>query len=139
MQTWINPYLTFRSSAREAMNFYQGIFGGKLDMVTFGEFGAAEAPEQENLIMHSHLETPDGWTFMAADAGQDFHPDTSIELAIGGKLSELEKVTQWFEALAEGGSIIMPLAKAPWGDHFGNLVDKFGVKWMVNIAGTQEQ
>ena len=133
--TWVNPYLCFRDSTREVMSFYHSIFGGELDMTTFGEFGAAESPEQENLIMHSHLETADGWTFMAFDAGNDFHPETSIDLAIGATASELGRVTGWFDALAVGGAVIMPLTTAPWGDTFGRVQDRFGVRWMFNIAG----
>lgn len=136
MQTWINPYLTFKNSTREVMSFYQGIFGGKLDIATFGDFQAAQTPEQENLVMHSHLETADGWTMMAADAGTEFNPDGTIELAIGAKAEELEKVTTWFNALAEGGEISMPLNLAPWGDHFGSLTDRYGVKWMFNISAS---
>ncbi|MDO5076498.1 VOC family protein [Corynebacterium sp.] len=133
-KTWVNPYLHFRDSTREVMSFYHSIFGGKLDMMTFGEAGQASSPEQAELIMHAHLETADGWTFMAADVGIDFHPDTSIQLAIGGQAVERERVAAWFDALSDGGAVVLPLAEAPWGDMFGQVRDRFGVTWMVNIS-----
>jgi PhnB protein len=49
---------------------------------------------------------------------------------------ELDTIRGWFEALSEGGSVDMPFEQAPWGDHFGQLKDRFGVQWMFNAAGT---
>ena len=57
MPTWINPYLTFRNTAAEAMTFYQSVFGGDLQTMTFGQGGGSDDPAKVDLLMHAHLET----------------------------------------------------------------------------------
>ena len=66
MTSRLNPYISFADNARQAMEFYRGVFGGELAMNTFGEMGGA-APGDENKIMHAQLETPAGYTLMASD------------------------------------------------------------------------
>ena len=79
----LNPYLNFRDTARPAMEFYKSIFGGELTMNTFAEYGqAGPHPGSENLIMHSQLETPAGFTLMASDT-----PPEMQQFKEGGKVS----------------------------------------------------
>jgi PhnB protein len=139
MSTWINPYLKFRDSAADALAFYQQVFGGKLDTLTFGAAQATDNPDHADLIMHGHLETADGWTFMACDTAENNPRDAaapSVYLSIGGDASEYDKVSGWFSALAEGGTVTLELDKQIWGDYFGQLRDQYGVSWMVNIAAS---
>lgn len=143
MSTWINPYLTFRNTAAEAMTFYQSVFGGDLQTMTFGQGGGSDDPAKVDLLMHAHLETTDGWTFMASDAAEHDPRDVDarpVTLTIGGTEDELDRITGWFDALAEGGEVSHPLQKQLWGDVFGQVRDRFGINWMVNIAagGTPE-
>ena len=67
MASRLNPYISFDGNARQAMAFYEGVFGGTLTLNTFGEYGAPDAPEADK-IMHGQLETPSGFTLMGADA-----------------------------------------------------------------------
>ena len=138
MQSRLNPYLSFRDTAREAMEFYQTVFGGKLDVHTFKEFHASETPDEDNLIMHAMLEADNGITFMASDtpALMEYKPGSNVSLSLSGD-NEAELRSYW-DKLAEGGTVTMPLEKAMWGDTFGMLTDKFGVMWMVNIASPKE-
>lgn len=138
MQSRLNPYLSFRDTAREAMEFYQTVFGGKLDVHTFKEFHASETPDEDNLIMHAMLEANNGITFMASDtpARMEYKPGSNVSLSLSGD-NEAELRSYW-DKLAEGGTVTMPLEKAMWGDTFGMLTDKFGVMWMVNIASPKE-
>jgi uncharacterized glyoxalase superfamily protein PhnB len=71
----LNPYLSFSDNARQALEFYRGVFGGELVLSTFGEAGGAEGPDADK-IMHGQLETPAGYTLMAADtpAGMERAP-----------------------------------------------------------------
>jgi PhnB protein len=135
MSAVLNPYLSFRDNAREAMTFYQEIFGGELALSTFGEFGDKDAPEA-NLIMHASLRSPDGIQLMGADTppGMDFAPPAGITVSLSGDDDELRG---WFEKLAEGGTVSMPLEKQMWGDEFGMVTDRFGTPWMVNITAAQ--
>lgn len=135
MQSKLNPYLSFRDNARQAMEFYQTVFGGKLTMNTFKEFQASQDPSEDNKIMHAMLEAENGITFMAADTpnGMEFHTGTQMSMSLSGT-NEAE-LRGYFEKLSNGGMTTMPLEKAPWGDTFGMLTDKFGIAWMVNITG----
>ena len=64
----LNPYLSFRTEARQAMEFYQGILGGDLEITVFGEFAdMVQNPDQNDLVMHAQLTTPDGLVLMASD------------------------------------------------------------------------
>lgn len=137
MQTTLNPYLSFRDNARQAMEFYQAVFGGKLDFNTFKEFGASQDSSEDNKIMHSMLEAENGVIFMAADTPNtmEYTPGNTMSMSLSGDSEE--ELRHYFDRLSEGGEVTMPLEKAPWGDIFGMLTDKFGVRWMVNIAGAQ--
>jgi len=135
MQTKLNPYLSFKDTAREAMEFYKTVFGGKLVMSTFKDYHASQDPNEDNKIMHSTLEADNGITFMASDTpnSMEYKAGTNYSMSLSGD-NEAE-LKGYFEQLSTGGTITMPLEKAPWGDTFGMLTDKFGVAWLVNIAG----
>jgi len=134
MASRLNPYLNFDGTAREAMEYYRDVLGGALTMNTFGELGMVGGPE-EHQIMHAQLETDAGFTLMGADVppGTEHRPGTSMTISLSG---DDEALRGYFDELAEGGQVTMPLEKQVWGDEFGQLVDRFGVPWMVNIAGT---
>ena len=139
MPSTLNPYLNFRSSAREAMDFYQSVFGGEVQRSTFAEFQMAQDPADNDLIMHSQLTTPGGFTLMAADvpAHMDFTEGSAISISLSG--DDEAELTGYWEKLIEGGTVLEPLNKAPWGDSFGMAIDRFGVQWLINIAGAQQE
>jgi PhnB protein len=115
------------------MEFYQSVFGGKLTMSTFKEFHAAQDPAEGDKIMHAILEADNGITFMAADTpnSMEYKAGANYRMSLTGD-NEAE-LRGYFEKLAVGGSVMMPLEKAPWGAMFGMLTDKFGVPWLVNV------
>ena len=139
MATVLNPYLNFRAQAREAMSFYQSVLGGELSVTTFADQGGMDVPDNEkDLVMHSALTVSDSVQLMGSDVPS--HMDTGGEVANGSiSLSGDDETTLrgWFEGLSAGGTLGVPLEKAPWGDSFGMFTDKYGVGWMVNIAGSQ--
>ena len=139
MQTKLNPYVSFKSNTREAIQFYQSVFGGELRMNTFKEFQASQDPSEDNLIMHAELETENGMTLMASDtpARMEYRPGNNISLSLSGE-NEAE-LTAYFQKLSVGGTITMPLTKAMWGDMFGMCTDKFGVNWMLSFATEQHK
>lgn len=134
----LNPYLNFRSGTREAMEFYHSVFGGDLTTSTFADFGAARDPSENDLVMHSMLVTPSGFTLMAADVPTRLPfsaGENAFSISLSGSNAEKDELTGYFDALAAGGSVDEPLMTAPWGDTFGMVTDRFGVSWLVNIAG----
>ncbi|MDQ0819644.1 PhnB protein [Arthrobacter sp. V4I6] len=130
----LNPYLGFRDNAKEAMTYYQTVFGGELSMSTFGEFHASEDVAEQDKIMHAMLTAEKGMVLMGADTpnGMDYTPGNNISVSLSG--SDEAELRGYFDKLADGGTVAMPLEKAPWGDTFGMCKDKFGIDWLVNIA-----
>ena len=132
MGSQLNPYLSFRSEARQAMEFYQSVLGGELNVVTFGDFGQAEGGA--DLVMHSSLQTDAGYALFAADTppGMDFQEASRITVSISG--DDVDLLRGYFRGLAVDGEVRMPLQVQAWGDELGMLVDRFGIPWMVNIT-----
>ena len=135
MASRLNPYLTFPGAAREAMGFYESVFGGTLTIMTFADAGAEGVPDPD-AVMHAMLETPSGFTLMASDMapGTDFQAGTNLSISLSG--DDDADLRRYWDALSEGGTVQMPLELQMWGDVFGSCTDRFGVPWMVNIMGT---
>lgn len=133
----IHPYVMFQNQAREAMGFYQEVFGGELTMQTYAEGGMSGAEVNDERIMHAQLETPHGLLLMAADVpdGVPYQPGSVISISLHG--GDDPALRRFFAGLSGGGTVIEPLTEAPWGDVFGACADRFGISWMVNIAGDQ--
>jgi len=138
MPTTLNPYLSFRDTAREAMEFYKSVFGGELTVSTFADFHASEDPAEQDKVMHSQLTSPGGLVLMGSDTpnSMDYTSGSSISISLSG--DDEAELTGYYEKLAESGKVTEPLAKAPWGDSFGMCVDRFGINWLVNISGSAQ-
>ena len=138
MPSRLNPYINFDGDAREAMEFYRDVLGGELVINTFGEYGSDD-PAIADKTMHAQLETDRGFTLMAPDTapGMEHRPGTNITISLSGE--DGDELRGYWDKLADGGQVMMPLEKQMWGDEFGMCTDKFGVAWMVNIAGEQNQ
>jgi PhnB protein len=134
MPTRLNPYLSFRDNAREAMEFYKSVFGGELQTSTFADFNASQDPGDADKVMHSQLEAPNGMVLMAADtpSSMQWQPGSNISISLSG--DDESELRGYYDKLADGGTVTMPLEQASWGDTFGMLTDRFGVSWLVNIS-----
>src|SRR4051812_9598230 len=134
MASKLNPYLSFKDTARDAMEFYQSVFGGELLVSTFGEMGDPDGAEA-NLVMHASLETPSGYTLFASDTppGMEVTPGNQITVSLSG--DDADELRGYWEGLAADGTVRMPLERQMWGDDFGMVTDRFGIDWMVNISG----
>jgi PhnB protein len=136
MASRLNPYISFDGNAREAMQFYEQVFGGDLTLSTFSEFGDPNAPGGDK-IMHGQLETSTGFTIMGADTppGQGYDPGNNFAVSLSGE--DDGELRGYWERLSDGGNVTVPLEKQMWGDEFGMCVDRFGTPWMVNISQQQ--
>lgn len=132
----MNPYFTFQDRTREAMAFYRDVFGGELSMDTYTSMGMSGDPSNDDRIMHAQLVTPHGLVLMANDVpdGVPYAPGSTISISLSG--DDETTLHGFFDALADGGTVIEPLEKAPWGDQFGLCTDRFGTSWMVNIGSS---
>lgn len=141
MSIGLTPYLSFDGNAREAMEFYNTVFGGELSVLTFADGMGEQDPELGSKVMHSSLYVERGIHLMGSDSG-DGHPvspnGTTSLSSDGAGGQDSQTLQGWWDKLSDGATITMPLEKAPWGDSFGQLTDKFGVGWMFNITATQD-
>lgn len=132
----IAAYLTFNGVTEEAFNFYKSVLGGEFTSVQrFSDtpHGDNMADADKKKIMHISLTTPHG-TLMGNDHIDFMGPyqaGTNFSLSLH-PTSEAE-AKQLFEKLSEGGTVLMPIDKVFWGAYFGMLIDRFGIKWMVNF------
>ncbi len=133
MHAKLNPYISFKGTTRQAMEFYKSIFGGELRSSTFKEYHASTDPSEDDKIMHAELDTGNGIAFNAADVPNrmEYHPGTNITMSLTG--DDEAELRAYFTKLSAGGMVGMPLEKAVWGDSFGMCTDKFGINWFVNI------
>lgn len=133
MKTSLYPYLNFMGQAHTAMEFYKSIFGGELTIQTYKEAGFSHDPKEDDYVIHSMLKN-ELFTIMASDGNKD-HPvrmGDNINMSLVG--SDEVKLKEYFQKLSEGGTVKMALEKQFWGDVYGQLVDKFGVHWSINIG-----
>jgi len=141
----INPYLIFDGSCEAAVQFYAQCLRGEIPMLMrYSDMPAGESagetedcpplpPEAKNRIMHSRLEVG-GQVLMAADHHPSFPYEGIKGFSVSINVDTTEEAERVFKALAEGGSVQMPLGETFWALKFGMLTDKFGVSWMVNCA-----
>ena len=132
MAQQLNPYITFDGNCAEAMNFYAAALGGTVESTTFRESGM-----DADGVMHASLDTPAGFHIFASDTvpGMEFTRGTNVQVSISG--DEAEQMRGYWDALADGGHVLMPLERQMWGDDYGLLADRYGVLWHVYIAGSQ--
>ena len=135
MGSQLNPCLSFNGNARQAIDFYQDVLGGELEMGTYADYGSPDVPYPDE-IMHATLCTPDGYTLMVWDVseGVPHNPGNNVAVFIGG---DDAKLRGYFERLSASGTVTLPLGRQSWGADAGSLVDQFGITWMVNIAQPQ--
>ncbi len=128
------PYILFDGTARQALTDYQAIFGGKLFLHDYASAGRTDGPA--DAIAHGMVI---GDVEIAGSDAGDGESSVSMSGMFFSLLGAADPGTlsQWFDALAEGGSITDPLQKRPWGDYDGTVVDKYGITWLIGYQEPQ--
>ncbi|MFG7945582.1 VOC family protein [Streptomyces cacaoi] len=142
-------HLNFRGTARQALTFYQGVFGGRLTLATYGDLGAPKEAPGADKIVFGQVESEDGFRVMAYDipGADDADPaalagstrrengttvtDRTFFQSVSGET--LDEVAGYWKALSDGADIIEPLAASAWSAGFGMLTDRFGVTWVLDV------
>lgn len=122
-------YVLFPGTAREALEFYADVFGGELKLSTYAEFHRTDGPG--DAIAHGML-SGGPVSLFGADAAGDERPARveGLFLSLLGT-AEAEQLHRWFDRLAESGTVIDPLATKPWGASDGQVVDRYGLQWLI--------
>jgi PhnB protein len=129
----LTPYIHFEGNCEEALNYYSGIVNGKVEIQSRYDNPAMKAPEHyKNKVLHGRLHFGDQAIF-ASDAfpdGRSIEKGSNVALSLAVDSIENGKII--FDKLAKGGTVNFNFEKQFWGDWHGNLVDKYGIYWMVN-------
>lgn len=122
-------YVTFPGTARSALEGYAGVFGGRLSLHTYEEFGRSDGPP--DAIAHGVLDGPVSLGGSDAAEGQPAVQVEGLVLSLLGA-ADPEVLHRWFDALAaDGGRVVDPLTATPWGAADGQVVDRNGLRWLV--------
>ena len=137
----VNTYLNFQGQAEEAFGFYAKTFGTAVTALSrysdMPAMGPAELPaEERNLVLHAELPITAGHLLMATDMLRSMGQETRIgnNTTICVDVDSKEEADHLYGALAEGGSEGSPMADMPWGAYWGVILDRYGIRWMVNYA-----
>jgi PhnB protein len=134
MAMHLTSYLNFDGKCEEAFKFYENCLNGKItQLVTFDSMGPGHVPEGwGHKLMHAQM-TVGSQELMGSDAPPDrFERQQGFSMSVHvDQPAEAERI---FTALAQNGTVRMPIQKTPWAEKFGMLTDQFGIPWMVNCA-----
>lgn len=139
----VNTYLNFQGQAEEALTFYAKTFGTEITMLTrysdMPAMGPAELPAAErNLVLHAELPIVAGHILMATDMLESMGQETRIgnNTTLCLDVDSRDEADRLYGALADGGSEGSPMADMPWGAYWGVVLDRYGIRWMVNYPPT---
>ena len=127
----LNPYLMFNGNAREAATFYAEVFGSEPpQFMTYGQMDPSSPPEITDKIIHTFVTILDTKLMMSDDMGDSYREGNNFTLAyVGG---DEEAIRSAFAKLADGGKVELELQETPWSKCYGQVVDKFGIKWQLS-------
>lgn len=150
MSVSATTHLNFHGNAREALDFYASAFGGQSTISTYGDFGMPAGLPDSDKVVFGLVFAPSGFSVMAYDVPGTDSPrpvgstrrengttitDEPFFIALRGET--LDEVSGHWDALAEGATIVEPLAASAWSAGFGMLTDRFGVTWAVSVDAAQ--
>lgn len=128
-------HLNFDGDARAALDFYATVFGGEATVVTYAQMSASDDPAWADRVVFGQLSTPAGLRVMAFDVwpGQPYDQGANaFYVYVHG--DDVDEVTRYWDALSEGAQIRQPLAPSAWAPLAGQLRDRFGVVWALDVA-----
>lgn len=126
-------HVNFRGQAREALEYYQSVFGGEISIATYSDIHAVEAPTQADHVAFGRVDAPNGFTIMAYDVqpSKDYDPGTNpFYITLQG--TEGDEIQPLWDALAESATdVLISLAPAAFAPLYGMLTDRYGITWIV--------
>lgn len=142
-------HLNFRGTARQALEFYQSVFGGTLTAATYGDFGMPAGLPGADKVVFGQVESASGFRVMAYDIPGEDSADVAATAGTtrrenGTTITDrtffqsvrgetLDGIAALWEGLSVGAEIVEPLAASAWSPGFGMLTDRFGVTWVLDV------
>lgn len=135
----INPYLSFKGECEAAFKLYEQCLGGQLGAIFryAGSPMADQAPaDWQDKVMHASL-TVGGQVLMGGDVAPERYEEPK-GFALSIQITSTADAERVFHELAKDGRVVMPLEKTFWAERFGQLVDRFGIPWLINCEGSDQ-
>ncbi|MFG6401188.1 VOC family protein [Microbacterium sp. P04] len=140
-------HLNFRGDARAALEFYQSVFGGRLTIATYGDFGMPQDAPGADKVVFGQVEAEDGFRVMGYDipgasggaAASTTRRENGVTITdqpffVSVRGENLDEVQAYWDKLSAGSAVVEPLAASAWSAGFGMLTDRFGVTWILDVA-----
>lgn len=127
-------HLNFRGDARAALAFYLSVFGGNQTVITYKDAGNGQNPAEADQIMWGQVVGESGFRVMAYDvpSTKPWHPG-EIPFFVSVRGNAADEISRYWETLAEGATILQPLAPSGWSPLYGMLTDRFGITWVLDV------
>lgn len=139
MTVTTTTHVNFRGQARQALSFYQSVFGGDLSMATYADIHSVESPEQANHIAFGRVKATNGFDIMAYDVQPSKaynRGENPFYVTLQG--NDPDEIKAQWDGLANGAAtILIPLGPAPFAPLYGMITDRFGVTWIVGVEAPQ--
>ncbi|UIJ70592.1 VOC family protein [Aurantimonas sp. HBX-1] len=133
-------HLNFRGQAREALAFYQSVFGGRQLLFTYADAHAVTDPAEADQVIWGEVASEDGFHVMAFDvpASRPWDKGT-IPVFVSVRGDDADEVTGYWARLGEGATVIQPLGPAGFSPLYGMVRDRFGITWVLDVQAVQTQ
>lgn len=136
MSVTTTTHLNFRGDARQALDFYQSVFGGRTVAVTYKDAGNVQHENEADWVMWGEVVADNGFHVMAYDVPSQLpwhQGENPFFVSVRG--DDADEITALWRKLSEGGStVVRPLEPAQWAPLYGMLTDRFGVTWVLDVA-----
>ncbi len=134
MTVTVTPHLNFRDSAREALEFYQTAFGGELTILSYADMGNPD-PATANHVTWGQVESDNGFRIMAYDVYPHLPWDQGKHASyVSVRCTDADELQGYWDTLVQGATVIQPIGPSPWAPLYGQLTDRFGVTWVLDVA-----
>jgi PhnB protein len=135
MTVTTTTHLNFRGDARPALEFYRAVFGGELTIVTYADAHRVTDPAESDQVTWGQVDAPNGFRVMAYDvpAAAAYDPGT-IPVFVSVRGDDVDEITDMWDRLVAGATVIEPLAPSDWAPLYGMLRDAFGVTWVLDVV-----
>lgn len=137
MSVTTTTHLNFRGHARAALDLYRRVFGGEVVVVTHAQAYGTTEPDELDLVSWGQVVSPSGFRVMAFDVppAQAYAPGTS-SFFVSVRGTDADEVRGYWDGLAQGATVVIPLAPSPWAPLYGMLTDRFGVTWVLDVEAS---
>lgn len=135
MSVTTTTHLNFRGDARQALDFYQSVFGGRTVAVTYKDAGSVQNENEADWVMWGEVAGDDGFHVMAYDVPSQLpwnRGENPFFVSVRG--DDADEISALWRNLSEGSTVVRPLEAAPWAPLYGMLTDRFGVTWVLDVT-----